>query len=61
MKKEAPGGGLGVDAVGDALEMHLPRFQFVNQVHRKRLTIPTNSGGQSDQSKRLSNPAVSAL
>jgi hypothetical protein len=31
VKKEASGGRLRVAAFGDALEMHLLRFKFVNQ------------------------------
>jgi hypothetical protein len=34
MEKESPGGRLRVDAVGDALEMHLLVFQFIDQVHQ---------------------------
>jgi hypothetical protein len=34
VKEEAPGGRFGVDAVSDALEMHLLGFEFVNQIHQ---------------------------
>jgi hypothetical protein len=40
VKKEAPCGRLGVHAVGDALEMHLLGFKFVNQIHQSLHAAP---------------------
>jgi hypothetical protein len=34
MEEEAPCGRLRVHAVGDALEMHLLGFKFINQIHQ---------------------------
>jgi hypothetical protein len=40
VKEEAPGGRLRIDAVGDALEMHLLGFELVNQVHQSFHVAP---------------------
>src|SRR6516164_4772775 len=47
MKEEAPGGGLGVDAVGGALEVYLPSFKFVNEVHQSLKLRPSRSSFQT--------------
>jgi hypothetical protein len=40
VKEEAPGGRFRVDAVGDALEMHLLGFKFVDEVHQSFYAAP---------------------
>ena len=40
MEKEAPCGRLRVDAIGDALEMQLLGFKFIDQVHQSFHAAP---------------------